>query len=250
MNERLEEFVEARKSRGDANIPARVGLQLMGWRNDKPIEKVLEYYNIDFEYAKPPELVSLYGLSTSGTDFFVSDPRGLWSMFEDLYQPLTNHIRLNKIVNKIKYSDTSVEVHTSDGQVFTSDYALCTFSSGVLVSDMVSFEPPLPEDKKEAIFKKPLAVYTIIFLKFPRKFWDDHEFILYASRQRGRWPVFQDLDRPGILLNGNAVLSITVTEDEGRRVEGQAFNETQAEIMKTLREIYGESIPDPTGESY
>ena len=43
-----------------------------------------------------------------------------------------------------------------------------------------------------------MSVYTKIFLKFPSKFWDDHEYILYASKERGRFPVFQDLERPGI----------------------------------------------------
>ena len=70
------------------DIPARVGLQLMGWRSDKPIEKALEYFAFDFEHAKPLELVSYYQLFTRGQDFFVTDQRGLWSLYENLYKPL------------------------------------------------------------------------------------------------------------------------------------------------------------------
>ena len=40
---------------------------------------------------------------------------------------------------------------------------------------------------------------------------------------------------------------MTVTGDEGRRIEGQTYKETKKEIMKTLRKIYGANIPDPTG---
>ena len=140
-----------------------------------------------------------------------------------------------------------MEVHTKNNEIFMADYVLCTFSTGVLTSDTIIFDPPLPEWKKEAIYKNPMSVYTKIFLKFPRKFWDDHEFILHASKRRGYLPVFQDLDRPGI-LPGSGILLITVTGEEGKRIEEQTDQETKTEIMKTLRKIYGRKIPDPTGK--
>ena len=247
---RVEEYIEARKKEESPDIPARVGLQLMGWKAGKqPIRKVVEYFNFDFEYAKRPELVSFYMLSGErGEDFFVTDQRGVWFMYEDLYKPLTNRILLGKSVTEIKYSATSVEVTTSDGDKFAADYALCTFSTGVLASDTVTFNPTLPQWKKEVIFKNPMSVYTKIFLKFPGKFWDDHEYILHATKERGRFPVFQDLERPGILPIGSNVLLITVTEDEGRRIEQQTYKETKAEVMKMLRSIYGQGIPDATGK--
>ena len=184
--------MEARKEKELPDIPVRVGLQLMGWKDEKqPIREVVEYFNFDFEYGKRPELASFFQLSEAGDEFFVSGQRGFWSIFEDLYLLLTNRILLSKTVKEIKYSATSVEVTTSDGDKFAADYALCTFSTGVMASDIVTFNPPLPEWKKEAIFKCPLTVYTKIFLKFPSKFWDDHEYILYASEERGRFLVFQ-----------------------------------------------------------
>ena len=229
------------------DIPARVGLQLIGWKSNRPIEKVLEYFRLDFEHAKPPDLVSFYQLFSKGKDFFVSDPRGLWSLYKDLYKPMMDRILLRETVEKIKYSDDSVEIHTKNNDIFVADYVLCTFSSGVLASDVITFDPPLPEWKQEAIYKNPMSVYTKIFLKFPRKFWDDHEYILHASKRRGYFPVFQDLDRPGMLANGSGILLITVTGDEGRRIEEQTDNETKNEIMETLRKMYGKKIPDPTG---
>lgn len=229
------------------DIPARVGLQLIGWKSNRPIEKVLEYFRLDFEHAKPPDLVSFYQLFSKGKDFFVSDPRGLWSLYKDLYKPTMDRILLRETVEKIKYSDDSVEIHTKNNDIFVADYVLCTFSSGVLASDAITFDPPLPEWKQEAIYKNPMSVYTKIFLKFPRKFWDDHEYILHASKRRGYFPVFQDLDRPGMLANGSGILLITVTGDEGRRIEEQTDNETKNEIMETLRKMYGKKIPDPTG---
>ena len=245
---KVDDYQEERKEQKSPDIPARVAVQLMGWKTKRPIEKVIEYFNMDFEYSKRPELVSFYQLFERGEDFFVTDQRGLWSMYEDLYKPLTNRILLSKTVSEIKYSATSVEVTTSDGDKFSAEYALCTFSTGVLASDIVTFNPALPQWKKEVIFKNPMSEYTKIFLKFPSKFWDDHEYILYASKERGRFPVFQDLERPGILPNGSNILLITVTEDEGRKIERQPYNETKTEVMKMLRAIYGQGIPDATGK--
>lgn len=247
VEKKIENFQKARKDNNLPDIPARVGLQLMGWKSRQPIEKVLEYSRLDFEHAKPPELVSFYQLFSRGRDFFVSDSRGLWSLYEDLYIPLEKHILLRETVEKISYFSDSVEVQTKSNKTFVADYVLCTFSSGVLASDTITFDPPLPEWKQEAIYKNPMSVYTKIFLKFPRKFWDDHEYILHASKTRGYFPILQDLDRPGMLLSGSGILLITVTGDEGRRIEKQTDEETKAEIMTTLKKIYGEGIPNPSG---
>ena len=51
------------------DIPARVGLQLMGWKSNRPIEKVLEYFKVDFEHGKQPDLVSFYQLYSRSQDF-------------------------------------------------------------------------------------------------------------------------------------------------------------------------------------
>ncbi|PFX20222.1 Polyamine oxidase [Stylophora pistillata] len=222
----------------------------MGWKSRQPIEKVLEYSRLDFEHARPPELVSFYQLLSRGNDFFVSDSKGLWSLYEDLYKPLEKHILLWETVEKISYTNDSVEVQTKSNKTFVADYVLCTFSSRVLASDALTFDPPLPEWKQEAIYKNPMSVYTKIFLKFPRKFWDDHEYILHASKRRGYFPILQDLERPGMLPNGSGILLITVTGDEGRRIEEKTDEETKAEVMTTLKKVYGEKIPNPSAIFY
>jgi polyamine oxidase len=45
----------------------------------------------------------------------------------------------------------------------------------------------------------------------------------------------------------SGLLLITVTDEEGRRIEKQSFEETKAEIVKMLRGVYGQDIPEPTG---
>ncbi len=52
--------------------------------------------------------------------------------------------------------------------------------------------------KNMAMYQFDMAVYTKIFLKFPRKFWPDGpgtEFFLYASSRRGYFPVWQVINK-------------------------------------------------------
>ncbi|XP_028514818.1 polyamine oxidase 1, partial [Exaiptasia diaphana] len=227
-------------------IPARVGLSLMGWKPKTQAEYALEYLEVDFENAKNAELTPFQGIIEKGKDFFLTDERGMWSIYEELYTSFKDKIKLNTTVTGIKYNSSMVEVTTSDGEVYTADYALCTFSTGVLASDMVTFTPPLPEWKQEAILTMPMAVYTTIYVKFPTKFWDDKEIILYAGPTRQSIAVFQDLQRPGIYPNNSGLLLITVTGDEGRRIEKQSLEDTKAEMFKMLKGVYGPNISEPT----
>ena len=62
-----------------------------------------------------------------------------------------SQVRFNSTVTNITYSDSSVSVTLAGGETLKADYALCTFSLGVLQHDDVVFEPALPDWKQEAI---------------------------------------------------------------------------------------------------
>lgn len=50
----------------------------------------------------------------------------------------------NATVRKVVYSEDGVNVTLADGTTLSADYAVCTFSLGVLQNDDVQFYPPLP----------------------------------------------------------------------------------------------------------
>lgn len=81
------------------------------------------------------------------------DQRGFKSLIQlEAYSFLDpSQLRLNSTVEVISSSRKGVKVTLTDGTVLTSDYALCTFSLGVLQHDDVRFEPELPVWKQEAI---------------------------------------------------------------------------------------------------
>jgi polyamine oxidase len=94
---------------------------------------------------------------------------------------------LNTKVDKIRYADANrqdigkVIVETSDG-TFEADHVICTFSLGVLQKqDQALFTPGLPFWKIEALQRFRMNVYSKIFFYFPKRFWDENEFIYYAG---------------------------------------------------------------------
>lgn len=164
----------------------KVELERYNWTSLTPLHDIIEYFDIDFECARSPDTVSFYKLDSRDYDFFVSDPRGVNSLFKPLYSRFKNQIHLGEVVRSIEYTGSSVVVNTSRGLTYVADYAVCTFSSNVILSDISPiFKPRLPRWKIEAYSKAPLGLYTKIFVKFPRQFWEDNEYILHVSSKRG-----------------------------------------------------------------
>jgi len=56
----------------------------------------------------------------------------------------TNQLMLNSTVETIHHSDQGITVTLANGKTLVADFALCTFSIGVLQNNDVKFDPPLP----------------------------------------------------------------------------------------------------------
>lgn len=61
------------------------------------------------------------------------------------------HLLLNTPVTNVSYSDSGVTITTDNGTCIEADYAICTFSVGVLQNEAVTFDPPFPDWKQNAI---------------------------------------------------------------------------------------------------
>ena len=253
----VDEIRSERRKLKQEDISVRVGLRLANWLPVTPEEMVTEYFEYDFEYAVPPKYVSIRTWiadngsihSVGGKQFFVTDSRGYVHIVNCLagmfLEPSDSRLLLNTTVTEVKYNENGVYVSTASGDVFSAKYALVTFSIGVLKSDLVQFTPQLPPWKLEAIFKLNMVIYTKIFLKFPKKFWDDDEYILYASKRRGYYSMMQNLEADSRLPKGTNTLLVTVTGEESIRLEYLSNDKTQKEIMEVLKNMYGSNIPEP-----
>ncbi|KAI9461925.1 amine oxidase [Lactarius psammicola] len=243
------------------DLTARAGYALIGQKPKTPHEMASEYFAFDFTYAQTPEQSSFiasawgsnftYNVDQGGfseEDLLSIDQRGFKSLIQAEAAEFlkSSQVLLQATVATIEYSDSGVSVTLTDGTMLTAQYAICTFSLGVLQNDDVQFHPPLPEWKVEAIHSLTMATYTKIFLQFPQKFWFDTQFALYADSERGRYPVWQSLDLDGF-VPGSGVIFATVTGDYSKRIEAMTDAQVQSEVMEVLRAMYPKvAIPEPT----
>ena len=183
--------------------------------------------------------------------WYDSDGRfsGNESLFLDGYRVLAEHqargldVRLEHIVSAIRYEAKGVTVSTNRGD-FSAEVALITLPLGVLQAGAVTFDPPLPARKTEAIAKLGMGVLNKCFLRFPQPFWDTQlDWINYVpdAARNGRWAEWVSLARPTgkpILLGFNAAKF-------GTEIESWSDRDIVADAMATLRTMFCARIPDP-----
>ncbi|KAJ7614863.1 hypothetical protein FB45DRAFT_758200 [Roridomyces roridus] len=250
----------ARVPTQQVDLNCRTGYSLIGKKPKTPAEKVTEYFLFDWEHAQTPEQSSwiasawgnnfTYNVNEGGfsdDNLLCVDPRGfkhiIKSEADEFLKP--EQTLLNATVAKIAYSDDGVVVTLSNGTRITADYAITTFSVGVLQQDDVIFEPALPMWKQEAIQSTKMATYTKLFLQFEKKFWFDTQFALYADKVRGRYPVWQSLDMEGF-LPGSGIIFATVTGDWSEAIESLTNDQVEAQLLSVLRTMFPTiDIPKP-----
>ncbi|OJT12259.1 Polyamine oxidase [Trametes pubescens] len=254
--DKLTSLAGARVPKRLVDMTARSGYSLSGTRPDSPQERAAEYYQFDWEFGATPEetswLASAWAHNRTFREFshenlLSIDQRGFKTLIQEEASAFLDEgqVTLDSTVAAIHTTKQGVVITLSDGIELAADYALCTFSLGVLQHDDVEFVPPLPGWKQEAIHSMAMGTYTKIFLQFPHKFWFDTEMALYADHERGRYPVWQSLDHDG-LLPGSGILFVTVTGDFSRRIESMTDLAVQGEIMSVLRTMFpNTTIPAP-----
>ncbi|KAI9033831.1 amine oxidase [Phycomyces nitens] len=263
-SDRMTELSFERIKNDQVDLSARAGLDLSGWFPKTAMEKAIEYYVFDWELGETPEVSSMqfsvensnwtytgFGPDSDG-DLFVTDPRGFKHIFLEeanlFLKKDDSRVKLNTLVTKVEYNKRGVTIHT-DNETFKADYAISTFSIGVLQNHDVEWSPALPAWKLEGIYGFHMATYTKIFLNFPHQFWDDEQFSVYADPdRRGYYAAWQNLNAPGFLPKGTDtnIFFVTVTQEQSYTVESMEDSEVQAEIMEVLKKMYGNDIPEPT----
>ncbi len=170
----------------------------------------------------------------------------------DGYQPLINGlaaellqkslIQLEQPVTEITYSDQGATV-TANGISYTADYVICTVPLGVLKQKTIQFTPPFPSWKEEAMGRVHMGILDKTVLLFPSVFWDSSKNLLdRIPVEEGNWVETIDYmpftNQPVLVAfnAGTAALNL---------VETQSDTEVIGSLMKTLRSIYGNGIPDP-----
>jgi len=206
----------------------------------------LDYYVnsiIEQEYAASWDQLSAWNYDDDGgfggTDVFF--PQGYDQLATYVARGLD--VRTGSIVTHVRYGAGGVTVTTSTA-TYTAARAIVTLPLGVLQSGGVVFDPPLPADKQAAIAGLGMGLLNKCYLRFPAAFWPGKiDWIEYLTSNKGVWAEWISF------LHGPN-LPILVGFNAGRpahAIEALSDADTVAGAMGALRDMFGSSIPDPTG---
>lgn len=151
-------------------------------------------------------------------------------------------IQLNQRVSKIDYSNAKIIV-THNGASSEADYVLVTVPLGVLKTNTIQFIPALPTAKQTAIQKVGMNCVNKFLLTWNKAFWDDVHYISYTPEIRDKFNYFVNVKKfhPSV----NALMTFAYA-DYGRQTETMTDAHVINEIMLHLKDIYGNTIPNPS----
>lgn len=265
---KAESLAEWVQDNGFQDTSLRVALRLGGWdpRNDAHRQAV-EFYELSYTNALYPERCSLLadsedtseqlGPATSfdGDERFVQDSRGYNHMISreasSFLDPEDARLLLNTVVTVIEYSDRAVFIRTSENTCIAADYAICTFSIGVLQHKDVVFEPPLPLRKQFAINAMEMGIYTKIFLQFPYRFWPANvENFLWADPVDKGSFAWRSLDCKGFKPGSNIIIA-TVIGDTAEQMDDQTDEKIKNSMLQVLQKMFPTKVvPEPVAFLY
>ena len=97
-------------------------------------------------------------------------------------------IRLNTPVTRVSWSFDGVTVATAGGETLEAERLIVTLPLGVLKAGAVTFDPPLPAHKREAIARLGAGHVDKVILTFDERFWPEGlGFLATPLRSQFRW---------------------------------------------------------------
>ncbi|MEV6170323.1 FAD-dependent oxidoreductase [Streptomyces sp. NPDC051954] len=161
------------------------------------------------EYGAEPEDLAVAadeeGTGGSGSDFLLPDG----------YDRLLAHVRgsipvqTGAVVTRVARGTDGVTVALAGGEVVRADRCVVTVPIGVLKAEKITFEPALPDGKREAIAALGSGLLDKLWLRFPSVFWDRKADVIewFDHTDPGRWSLwvngYRAFGKP-VLLGFNA----------------------------------------------
>ena len=206
------------------------------------VERVREYlrHRTEEQYGVWIDDLDAHGLDDDAVDGDeVVFPKGYDQLAEHLARGV--EVRLEQVVSQVDWSPPGVTITTGRAR-YTADRVVVTVPIGVLKSADFVIEPALPEPVAGALDRLEMNAFEKIFLRFPRRFWDDG---VYAIRQQGAhgawWHSWYDLTalhgEPTLLtFAAGPCAQQTRTWDDDRLVDS---------VLAALRRLYGNAVEAP-----
>ncbi|MCR9143648.1 MAG: FAD-dependent oxidoreductase [bacterium] len=169
-------------------------------------------------------------------------PQGYSALIQYLAKRV--EIQTGRTVRSIALKKNQVHVMTDRGE-FTADRAIVTLPLGVLKSGRVKFSPNLSDRKQQAIQKLGFGALEKVALRFPKRFWPNDIFQFGYVPAAGQSTLvreiynYQPYTRQPILVG-------LAGGDQARQLQKNK-RAAVADMLAVLREIFGNSIPQPKG---
>ncbi|MDX2070695.1 MAG: NAD(P)/FAD-dependent oxidoreductase [Haliscomenobacter sp.] len=173
--------------------------------------------------------------------------KGIEKIATNGYDTIANHlarglnVQLNQRVTKIDYTGNKVQV-THNGQTSSADYVILTVPLGVLKKGVIQFAPNLPAAKLNAIQKIGMSCVNKFLLTWPTAFWDDVQYLSYTPETADKFNYFVNVNK--FHPSSNALMTFAYAA-YGRQTETMTDSEIKEAIMAHLKDMYGNSIPNP-----
>lgn len=245
---KMEDALAAYQDNADKDTSVRsVVERALHWSSLSDDDKVLASFGLnDYEHeysGSVNQMSALYfddGADIKGKD--VLFPRGYRQITDLLARGLS--IRTGQVVRHIDWNSSGVTVGT-DKDTFHAGHVVVTLPLGVLQSGAVTFGPGLPASKRTAIAKLGMGVLNKCYLRFPKVFWPDTDWMTCIPEldRYGQWEQWINITRP----TGQPVLLGFNAADFGRTIEGWSDTQIVNSAMETLKTIFGSDIPAPVG---
>lgn len=174
-------------------------------------------------------------ITTGGDDIFVYG-------YSQLLAHIAQHIPilLHQNVIKISYDSKNVTVFTPTHQ-YTASYVVITVPLGVLKSNKLKFEPPLPEKKINAIKRMGVGIFNKIYLLFDKPFWEiNSEWLVFMPRKNFPDEAYEILNF--YKLTKQPILLAFTSGSFSSKLEKLSDEQIINHIMHTLKTVYGKHI--------
>jgi polyamine oxidase len=163
---------------------------------------------------------------------------------------------INSPITKISYTredKIAVTIEPTDGtpmRTITAKYAINTFSLGVFQSNIVEYDPPLPNWKRDAFLAQTITDYLPVLVQFPYDFWTKlgitSQVVEFADPRQGYWVWAYNLDHPSF-YPGSLVWRFDLIVGDAVRVAFQSNNDTIWEFVhEKMSHFFGPGVmPTP-----
>ncbi|KAI9166934.1 vacuolar protein sorting 33A-like protein [Paramyrothecium foliicola] len=177
-----------------------------------------------------------------------------------LHCPTQLDLRTKFAVSRIDYHSHGfsgpASITGEDGATIEADGVVCTIPLGVLKQGNVTFNPPLPPRKLEAIERLGFGILNKVVLVYNKAFWDTDRHIFGVLRDapnrfsvvqedygRNRGRFFQWFNVSN--TTGLPCLIALMAGDAGFETEHSSNDNLVTEATDILRSVFGQDVPFP-----